>query len=397
MPRPPHVLLVGGGHATVAVVRRATGWIRRGALVTLLSDAPFLYYSGMVPELLGGVYRAEEARIDLERLCRTHGLVWREDRAVRIDPDARAVETAGGVRLEADLVALNVGTGTQAVPADAARVVPAKPMHGAAALLETVERGTARRIVVVGGGAAGVEVALNLSARRHARPTLALVEPADRLLPGFPAGMGARALTLLRARGVDVRLGARAVGADGAGVQLTDGARLEADAVFWAAGPAPPPVLLASPLPRDPRGLVRTSATLRVPGHPWLFAAGDCAAVTGYEDLARVGVHAVKQGPVLAENLARSLDALARGRYPEERTLRRFRPYPVAPLILSTGTREGWWTAGPVWLRGEAMLRLKHAVDLRWMRHYTPLPRFASLARQLHADAAETLPAEPRP
>ena len=100
---------------------------------------------------------------------------------------------------------------------------------------------------------------------------------------------------------------------------------------------------------------------MQAEGHPWLFAAGDCAVVHGHEGLARVGVHAVKQGPLLLDNLL----AYARGA-----SLASFSPYPVAPLLVSTGARDAYWAAGPVWLRGRSVLALKNALDRRWMNRY---------------------------
>jgi len=50
-----------------------------------------------------------------------------------------------------------------------------------------------------------------------------------------------------------------------------------------------------------------------------------------------------------------------------------FRPYPVAPLILSTGTRDGLWTAGSFWAAHPWLLRLKHAIDRQWVRQYAPV------------------------
>jgi NADH dehydrogenase FAD-containing subunit len=103
---------------------------------------------------------------------------------------------------------------------------------------------------------------------------------------------------------------------------------------------------------------------------PRVFVAGDSATVDGLEDLQKIGVHAVKHGPTLRENVSQVLAALARGDDPASATLAPFRPYPAAPLMLSTGEPEAWWTVGPIALRGRPALRLKHAVDRRWIDQY---------------------------
>jgi NADH dehydrogenase FAD-containing subunit len=382
---PPHLLLIGGGHASLAVLRHASRWTSEGIRVTLISEHPHLYYSGMVPELLGGVYTPEEARIDLVAWCRREGVTWHEDRVTAFEPATRTATTASGAAISADLVAIDVGSRTRGAER-AEHAVTAKPLHRIKALLDFVTR-CEGDFVVVGGGAAGVEVALNVSARSPGI-ALTLVEPGERLLPALPRGMGRRAECVLRERGATLHLGLAAERTEPEGVRLSDGHLLPADAVLWATGPSAPSFLAEGGLPTDAHGFVRVLPTLQVAGVPGVFAAGDCASVAGMEHLRKIGVHAVKQGPTLRRNLGRALDAIRRRESVSDVRYEAFRPYAAAPLILSTGAREGWWTSGPVWLRGEAMLRLKHLVDLRWLRHYAELPRFPSPAAMAHAEAA---------
>lgn len=106
--------------------------------------------------------------------------------------------------------------------------------------------------------------------------------------------------------------------------------------------------------------------------HPRIFAAGDCASIEGL-DLAKVGVHAVKQGSPLRANLHRTLEALSAGHeVPPPSDLTSFSSYPLTPLILSTGTADGLWTAGSTWAAHPWLLRLKHGIDRRWIRRYAP-------------------------
>lgn len=391
MPSSPHLLLVGGGHASVAVLRQAHRWTRAGVRVTLLSDAPALYYSGMVPEYLGGVYAQPDVTIDLVGWCARHGVAWHEGRAVAVDPAAHTVTTTAGATLSYDLVAFDIGAHNPY--GSAIEAITTKPLHRVERLAQWLAQAIRipgpHHLVVAGGGAAGVEVALNVSARTGGHVHCTVVEPSERLLRTFPPGMGHYAAHLLRRRGADLCLGV-SVGARSAGaVTLSDGTARPCDALLWATGSVGQRLFAAAGLPCDDRGFVRVARTLRCPIAPALFAAGDCAAVQGLEHLARVGVHAVRQGPLLAENLDRSLAALRAGRSLDDVSLRPFRPYPVAPLVLSTGTREGLWTAGPLWVRHPLALRLKHVIDLRWMNAYRlpGQPRW-SLRQVAHARSA---------
>ena len=378
LPTLPRVLLVGGGHAMLPALQRARRWTAAGAQVTLLSDCPHLYYSGMMPELLGGVYTEDEVRINLRRLCRAASVRFVEDAAQKLYPAARRLITRSGTALRYDVAAFDIGAlNPGALDAEEKNMlIRTKPLHRVLRLHRRVKEVLARpsarlHLVIAGGGAAGVEVALNLTARfaacgRTRDLHLHVVERAAQMLPGFPTGMRARTAQMFRRRGVKVHPGRRVKTASEEGIRLDDGRTLEAYAVLWATGSAGPPLFRRAGLPCDARGFLRVAPTLQCPAAPRLFAAGDCAVLDGLEDLARVGVHAVKQGPVLRDNLERAL----RGRLGETAPLKRFSPYPLTPLILSTGRPEGLWTAGRFWLHDRPLLRLKHVVDQRWMRNY---------------------------
>ena len=396
MPSPVRLVLVGGGHASVFLLRRAARWTQAGVAVTLVSDHPTLYYSGMVPEYLGGVYSAEEVQIDLQAWCQRTGVRWLCAAATGLDLSHRTVHTSAGVSVPYDVVAFDIGSRTPG-HSDVPSTIPTKPLHRIerlAAFIASAESAASnsppKRLVIVGGGAAGVEVALNVTARVPTRRlALTLLEPSDRLLPAMPSGAGQRALTLLRQRGADVRLGGKAADANSDHVVLDDGTHLHADAVLWATGTTAPSLFRSAGLPCDDQGFVRVAPSLHVPSYPAVFAAGDCAVVEGHEELARVGVHAVKQGPPLYTNVDRAVQALRQHRDPASVPFSAFRPYPVTPLILSTGTPEGLFVAGPWWVACGWALRLKHAVDLRWMRRYhLHLPRAQTLGGLLHGSHA---------
>ncbi len=364
---------------------RADEWTAAGIDVTLVDPQRHLYYSGMVPEYLGGVYEEDEMRIDLARMARAAGATYVQARARAIDPTDRTVETASEGAIPYDVLSVDVGSANPAVPTPAIATKPIARIRALAAQVQNTidDPGAELRLIVVGGGAAGVEVALNVTGRfagagRRGDLDLTIIEQNDRLLPGFPEGMRTHVAGRLRRRGATVQTSTTVTAVEAAGdeerIVRTDTAPdATADAVLWATGTVGPPLLRDSPLPTDDRGFLHTTRSLQVEAHPRIFAAGDCAALDGL-DLAKVGVHAVKQGPTLRSNLDRTLGALVDGRaVPRPTDLKTFRAYPLTPLILSTGTPDGLWTAGPLWAAHPWLLRLKHWVDRRWIRPYAPM------------------------
>lgn len=371
------LVLVGGGHAMLPTLMAAAAWRDAGIDVTLVNDHRYLYYSGMVPEYLGGVYTEEEVRIDLAGLCAQQGIRFVEAAATRLDCLNKIIHTSDQQRLAYDLAAFDIGARN---PGASHAAIQTKPLHHItrlADLLRQVESGarSSLRLVIAGGGAAGVEVALNLSGRfsgsQREALDLTIVEAADRLLPTFPQGMSRYVTDLLARRGVGVLLNDRIRDVTPEQVLLERNPARPADAALWATGTVGPPLFREAGLPCDPRGFLRVETTLQSPADPCLFAAGDCATLQGYENLAKVGVHAVKQGPTLRDNLYRTARQMQCGDALADGALDAFRPYPAAPLILSTGSPSAIWVSGSRWARGRPMLRLKHFLDRRWIRPYS--------------------------
>lgn len=373
----------------------AERWTSRGVQVTLIDGSSFLYYSGMVPEYLGGVYERDEVRIDLRRLCDQMGVRFIEQQAHHLDPERRIVTTSDGNTVSYDVAAIDIGAQN---PGQAPGAIQTKPLYYVEVLEERIraildDSSHTLRLVIAGGGAAGVEIALNVTGRfahrgRSDALRLTMVEGADRLLPTFPRGMGDYVTDLLDARGARFERGTLVRSVQDDAAILADGRAIPANLVLWSTGSVGPALFEDAGLVCDDQGFARVTPTLQCMGLPRLFAAGDCATVAGYESLRKVGVHAVKQGPVLRTNLDRALSAIRAGRPPHDWSLDTFEPYWAAPLIVSTGISKGIWTAGPLWFRSRSILRLKHFIDRRWIRHYNPAWKGASPLQLADAAAA---------
>lgn len=305
----PRLLLVGAGHTHALLLRK---WTRQPvhADVVVVADQPHSTYSGMIPGVLAGDYPAGAARIDVAALARRAGARFHQARATRIHADARRVELDDGTTLDWDLASLDVGSTLRGLDGPGVRkhAAATRPIAGLAAGIEerlSRLRVARPRIAVVGGGPAGVEIAFSLEAGLQARgrPSEMLIVCArDGLLPSYPP----RARRLLAreadARGISILERPQVRFADSEGLGFESG-RLDADLVVWATGPASVDFIANSPLPHDRHGFVLVENTLEVVGIHGLFAAGDCATLEARLDLAKSGVHAVRQAPVLEANL----------------------------------------------------------------------------------------------
>jgi len=357
-----HLLLVGGGHSHLAVLKSFGDAPAEGVHLALLSPNRHALYSGMVPGLIAGHYRPEDCRVDLRPLVARAGARFLEDSAVGVDPARREVTTAKGERLRYDVLSLDTGS-SAGEPTGAAehalRVRPVEPfLAGWERMRESARKGEVRRIAVLGGGAAGIEVLL---AMQYALAGFAAEFALFSELP-ILAGHGARRriARILGERGVPMHSGRKVVAAGKNGLELAGGERFEAQAAVWAAGAYAPPWIAQSGLATDAHGFVAVSETLQSRSCPEIFAAGDVATVVG-EPRPKSGVFAVRQGPVLARNLRRALA----GEAPEP-----FRSPSRSLALVSCGDPYAVASWGRFSLEGAWVWRWKDRIDRRFVERY---------------------------
>lgn len=355
------ILLLGGGHAHVHVLQALAREPVAGAEVLLVAPFERAVYSGMVPGVVAGHYRAAQAAIALAPLAAAAGVPLVEGRAVALDPARRVVQLADGRVAEYDLLSLDVG-GTQSrdmIPGAREHGLFVRPIEHFVRLLDGLLRLAEQRvldIVVVGGGAAGVELALALAHRLAGpdgeRARIALVTGGPPPLAGYaPRAIEHAERALARARITVFR--ERCARIEAGGLVLGSGARLACDAPVIATGAEPHPWLAASGLAVDGHGFVATGPTLQSRSHPEVFAAGDCASRADVMH-PRSGVHAVRAGPALARNLR-----LAAG----GGTLIPYQPPRRTLNLVSCGARRAILAWGPLVAEGRWVWWWKDRID----------------------------------
>jgi len=363
-----HLVLVGGGHAHMTVMLNLAEFISRGHSVTLVSPSPYHYYSGMGPGLLGGTYRPQQVRFHIRKLVEKRGARFVEDRVTSIDGERRTLHLASGNTLDYDIASFNTGSGVPLQLAGAQRgegVVPVKPivnlLQARRQLLQNMG-GKSQSLLVVGGGPAGVELAGNLwrlvnLAGGQAQITLLA---GSRLLNRFPDRVRQLALSSLQERGVQVLEGGRATSVEKGQAELNDGRTLSYDLAFIAAGVEPSPIFGDSGLPIGEDGGLLVNEYLQSTAYPELFGGGDCISLQG-QPLAKVGVYAVRQNPILHANLMAAL---------EGRELTSFKPQPRYLLILNLGNHRGILCKGRWIWEGRLPFLFKDWIDRRFMKTY---------------------------
>jgi pyridine nucleotide-disulfide oxidoreductase family protein len=360
------VILVGGGHSNIEVLRQFAINPQPDVRLTLISRGAQSPYSGMLPGLIAGHYTYDDAHIDLQRLARGAGARACFDEVIGVDPVRRVVHCARNPPIPYDLLSINIGsTPNASVPGAAEHAVPVKPIDGFLAHWDALRRrlaaGPDRRIAVVGGGTGGVELLLSIqfAVGRH---EFHLFSGAPTILPTHNQRVRRKFERILEQRGVRVHASSPIVRVTRGGVH-TERWLYEVNEILWTTQARAASWLREAGLATDDDGFVRVNDALQSVSHPEVFAAGDVAAVTGYR-LEKSGVYAVREGRVLAENLRRA----AAGR-----AMTHYRPQRRFLSLITTGDKYAVASRGPLAFEGEWVWRLKDRIDRRFMRKYQSL------------------------
>ncbi|HTQ79711.1 MAG TPA: FAD-dependent oxidoreductase [Thermoanaerobaculia bacterium] len=369
LPGNVRLLLVGAGHAHLEVLRRLA-LEPLGFSLTVVSPAGRHHYSGMVPGYLQGTYTEEQIAVDLRPLVERTGGRFRDGLSVALDPARQVVTLASGEELGYDLVSFNVGSDSAGAnaPEVAAHAERLKPLERVVALSERLRalagQEGERRVAVVGGGAAGVEVAFACARVLDAaggRRRVSLLEAGQDLLAGYPRHFRTLAAKLLASRGIEVATGRRAIAVEPQAVLLEGGAEVPSDLTVWLTGAVAFPLFQSSGLALDERGFLLVDDSLRALTDPRIFAAGDCGTLAAYPETPKAGVYAVRQGPVLWASLRATL---------ESRPLPSYRPQ--AGFLSLLNTADG---CALLDYKGQAVhsrwaFWLKDRIDRRFLARY---------------------------
>lgn len=376
------IVLVGGGHSHVGVLRRFAMRPEPGVRLTLICTDVHTPYSGMLPGYAAGHYSYDDVHIDLSRLAVFAGARLFRDAVVGIDRATGKVLCLNRPPVPYDRLSINIGSTPQlsGIIGAADFAVPVKPIHQFntrwLALLARVKAHAdgVLRIAVVGAGAGGVELTLAMQYRLRRElqalgrnPDLLafhLVSAGEVILPTHNAGVRQRFNAVLQARGVTVHLQAAVVRVDAGQLTCANGQTIASDEIIWVTQASGAAWLKTTGLALDAGGFIVVNDCLQSISDPQIFAAGDIAAMQN-QVLEKAGVLAVRQAKPLAINLRRSL----RGD-----RLKPYRPQRRWLALISTGDQYAVASRGAIGFSGAWVWRWKDWIDQRFMQRFSVFP-----------------------
>ena len=372
------IILVGGGHTHALVLRKLAMSPIPEAQVTLVNPTSKAPYTGMLPGYIAGHYTQQDVEIDLIRLARAANAQIILDEVITLDPSSKTISLKKRSDIRYDICSINIGI-TSHLPALNGFTEfghAAKPLgqfaNGWQTYLDSIKKDQkTANIVVVGGGIAGVELALAMSFRitkdTSTTPKITIIEQSGQILDGTIEKTKNSLLSHMKQAGVKVLTNATITKVSSSHIELTDGTQIESQFTVGAAGATPYPWLAEIGLDNE-NGFICVDETLTSKSDPNIFAAGDCAHFHP-KPLHKAGVFAVRQAPILLHNLRAAV---------ENKPRKNYRPQKNYLKLISTGGKSAVADKFGITLDGSLLWKLKDHIDNKFMVRLNHPPMMTS-------------------
>ena len=358
------LVLAGGGHTHSLLLKKHQAKPLPDCRLILLSSVRHTPYSGMLPGVISGHYAPEEAYIDLRKLAEASGCEFIESAVTRLDADRQVILSEDGHEIEYDFLSVNTGS-TQTPIFEAKNCLSIKPVNRFLGWLQKelpaqINGHSRFSLVVVGAGAAGVETIMALHHRLSDLPVELHLVSGQGVLPGYPEPVKHMIEEELIRKGIQCHLNFRVISIEEQQIRSVEDKQLEYNHLILATSARPSGWPTESSLKTDSKGFILVNESLQSLSHHNVFAVGDIATFAPSQ-LAKCGVYAVRQMPVLYQNLKNSLLG---------NTLVPYHPQQRFLALLSCADGRGIASRGWFRARGRMVWRWKDSIDRRFMAQF---------------------------
>ena len=367
------LVLVGGGHAHMMTMENIDKFVDKGFKVTVIGPSFFHYYSGMGPGMLGGTYNPEDIRFATKDVVDKQGGIFVKDKVIKIDPDKKQVYTQEGQIFSYDVLSFNAGS---YVPMRAVRenrgniysVKPIEKLMEAAIKLKVFFAQKKLVISIIGGGPSSAEIAGNvwqLARKANKHMPVIRIFAGKKFMARFPEEVRTRVMTFLKKRNIQILETGYVKQVKTHEICLESGESFSTDFIFMALGVKPSTIFEKSGLPVGPDKGLLVNKYLQSVKYPDIFGGGDCIYFQD-QPLDKVGVYAVRENPVLLNNLMASLEGSG---------LETFDPGPEYLLIFNVGGGIGVLKKKQLVFGGKIAFIIKDYIDRKFIKKFQAIEK----------------------
>lgn len=348
-------------------------FIEKGHKVTVVGPSPYHYYSGMGPGMLGKTYTPGDIRFFTQHVVEKQGGTFILGKAVRVDPQGKKVVLESGGTVSYDIISLNVGSYVpeSIIRGNAKDIYSVKPIEklidAQTRILELASRGEIA-IDIVGGGPSAAEIAGNvwrlIQDYGKYKSKIRIFTDKD-FMWRFPVKVKKRIFRSLNRRGIQILESSYVEKIKTGEITLESGESYDTDVIFLAVGVKPSPIFKDSNLPMGPDGALLVNQYLQCAEYPEIFGGGDCIHFKD-QPIDKVGVYAVRQNPILYQNLMASI---------EGRSLQSFDPGGDYLLIFNMGDDTGVLHKRGICFDGRLGFKIKDYIDRKFMYKFQKIEK----------------------
>lgn len=374
------LVLIGGGHAHIIVLKQLAMQAVPGLRLTLISRDIHTPYSGMLPGFIAGHYDYDECHIDLGPLARLAGARLYHSQAQGIDLNSNRVILADRPTVNFDVLSINTGSRPNSINVAGVEefAIAAKPIDHFLvkwqALQDKVLASKADfKLVIVGGGAGGVELALATQHKIHTllaqagdqpkRLKITLITKSEGIMFGHNSGVKKRFEAIFKQRDINIKANCSIIEVQATRLITANHRSVLADGVIWVTSASAPSWPQESGLDVDEQGFIKVNQYLQSTSHSQVFAAGDIASLI--DPRPKSGVFAVRQGAILKYNLTAAAT---------QKPFKAYKPQKNFLSLVSSGDKyaiasRGSWSYQSAWL-----WTIKNWIDQQFMDKFNKLP-----------------------
>ena len=375
------LVLVGGGHAQVQILKFFGMKPEAGVRLTLITDVLKTPYSGMLPGYIEGIWSEQDMHVNLVKLARFAGARLINQSVKFINTNTKNIYLNNNISLNYDILSLNCGAAPDlsSIPGADRYAVAVKPIS---LFLDKLPSASAISgpVCIIGTGAAGAELALAFRHRFGSSADIHLIGRSERVLPTRSRRASKLMTQALTQNNITLHLGKAVSQITATAIHLVDRTTLAYAHVFLVTSARPADWISHLPITKDADGYIQVSNSLQSVSDNHIFATGDIASISGYPR-EKAGVFAVRAGPVLCHNLR----AFIRGE-----SLRSWQPQRQYLALIGLGNRRALASWGIFSSAGQFWWTLKAYIDRRFMQKFSALPEMSEqgaplpvLARQM--------------
>jgi len=384
------LVLIGGGHSHVGLLKMFAMNPLPGLRLTLLSSHIHTPYSGMLPGFIAGQYSYDDVHLDLRPLAEFARCRLYHSKVTRIDSRQQLIYSDNRPPIKYDVLSINIGSVPDDfnIPGVKELAIPVKPVDKLITQLEKIiHRAVTDKnfnsIAVVGGGASGVELILSIQYRlqqelaRHGctdeHIRYKLLSAAKTLLPSHNSSVQRKIGNILEKRGIQLSLDSFIKNinleetSNSRNILCSNGKITQADAIIWCTNATPPAWPKESGLAVDSKNFIKVNDYLQSPSHDNIFAAGDVASMINHPR-PKSGVYAVRQGAPLFENIRR----FVRGQ-----RLKAYKPQKHFLSLLNCADHTAVASRGFLAFQGAWVWKYKDWIDVNFMNDFSQLPEMS--------------------